>query len=177
MDFDSVIKKRRSVHSFKNKEVSWRDICKAIESARNIPLAGNHNTINYTIVRERKAINDIAECAEQDWINDVNILVVVSSDEKILEKLYDERGRIYSRQQAGAAIHSFLLKLVDLGLSACWVGSFNDNRMRRILEIPPHIQVEAIIPIGYEKLKTPVKKKKDLEIVTSWEKWNQKRIH
>ena len=100
---------------------------------------------------------------------------MVCSDDTHLENLYGERGRVYSRQQAGAAIQTFLLKLVDLGLSACWVGSYSDKLIRELLKIPEDIQVEAIIPVGYEKGRIGRRKKKELENSLRWELWNVKR--
>ena len=48
--------------------------------------------------------------------------------------MHGERGRIYARQQAGAAINTLLLKLTDLGLQSCWVGSYDDEKIRELLE-------------------------------------------
>ena len=104
-------------------------------------------------------------------------MIVVCSDDTHLEDLYGERGRIYSRQQAGAAIQTLLLALTDLGISSCWVGAYTDEFVKQKLKIPQHINIEAIIPVGYEK-KMPgdeKKKKKELESVLYWEEWKNSR--
>ena len=177
MDFDSVIAKRHSVRAYKNKSVSWRDVVEAADAARTIPCAGNTNTTKIVITFDPEKIAKLAEYAEQLWISDASMVAVVCSDETPLEKMYGERGRIYSRQQAGATIQTFLLKLVDCGIGACWVGAYEDHRVRRLFEIPEHIQIEALIPIGYEKAKpvTP-KYKRPLKGFTFREKWGKKEI-
>lgn len=176
MEFDTLIAKRRSVRSFKRKQASWRDIVEAIDTARNIPLAGNDPTIRFLVTLDEETIEKLADFADQTWINEASIVIVVCSDDSMLEKQYGERGRIYSRQQAGAAIQTLLLKLVDLGLATCWVGAYDDHKIRRLLDIPEKIQIEAIIPIGYEKLAPSKKYKRSLKGVTFWEKWNQSEI-
>jgi len=102
---------------------------------------------------------------------------LVLSDDAQLEDIYGERGRVYSRQQAGAAIQTMLLKITDIGLAACWVGSYNDETIKQRLKIPEHVQIEVILPIGYEntKIKSDKKEKKELDTSLYWEKWDQKK--
>lgn len=173
MEFERVVKKRKSVRRFSGKKASWKDVLEAIDLANQGPFAGNHNNLNFLIVENKETIKDLANCCEQSWVSNSGLLVVVCSDDSKLEDLYGERGRIYSRQQAGAAIQTLLLALTDLGLSSCWVGAYTDEFVKQRLKIPQHVQVEAIIPVGYEK-KMPgqeKKKKKELESVLYWEKW------
>ncbi len=174
MDLDTVIKNRKSVRSFKSKIPDWRDILHAIDAASEAPFAGNHNNLRFLIIENTDTIKKISELAEQIWITESKILIVVCSDDKVLEDLYGERGRVYSRQQAGAAIENFLLKITDLGLAACWVGAYSDEKVRQLLKIPKHIQIEAIIPIGYESTTLKSKpRKKALENAIYWEEWDK----
>lgn len=175
MDIDSAIEKRHSTRSFLPKKVSWKLVLEAVDSANKAPFAGNMNHLKFLIIEDEKKIDKLAELSSQLWINTASIVVVVCSDDTYLENQYGERGRVYSRQEAGAAIQNFLLKLTDLGLSSCWVGAYTDELVKQLLSIPSHIQIEAIIPIGYEKKEKGKKevKKKDLENVLYWEKWKQ----
>lgn len=171
MEFDSLIKKRKSVRSFKKKKASWEDILEAIDTANQGPFADNINNLKFLIVEDEESIKKIAEISEQLWINESGILVVVCSDEQDIENMHDERGRIYSRQQAGASIMSFLLKITDLCLASCWVGSYDEDEIRRVLKIPKNINIEAILPVGYEKDQELKPKKKAIENTIYWEKW------
>ena len=42
-----------------------------------------------------------------------------------------------------------MLKATDLGLHSCWVGSFDEFALSRILKIPDNVLPELIITIGY----------------------------
>lgn len=176
MDFNSVVEKRRSVRSFKSKPASWRDVIEAIDTARQIPLAGNINTLKFVVTQDHEKITKISELCGQKWIIESGIVVIVCSDDSVLEKLYGERGRIYNRQQTGAAVQNFLLKLVDLKLSGCWVGSFDDKEIRKLFDIPKKTIIEAIIPVGYEKNSPSKKRKPSPENITFWEKWDEKKM-
>ena len=174
MDIDKIIEKRKSVRSFNTKKVSWEKVLDAIDAANQGNFAGNINNLRYIIVEDKKLIGDIAKHAHQTWISNAGIVIVVCSDDKNLENMYGERGRIYSRQQAGAAINTMILKLVDAGLCTCWVGAYTDEFVRNTLKIPAHIQVEAIIPVGHEKpSRTARKRKRELETTIYWEAWKK----
>lgn len=176
MDFDSVIAKRTSVREFKSKKASWKDVLHAIDAALQAPFAGNHMHLKFLIVENADTIEKLAEYSNQKWMNEVGIVVIVCSDDTNLENLYGERGRVYSRQGAGAAIENFLLKLTELGLDSCWVGAYSDELIKQLLEIPQHIQIEALLPIGYAKKKSARPRKKTLDHVLNWESWgNDKR--
>ncbi len=173
MELSKTISSRKSTRSFKKKAVDWRIVLEAIDAANKAPFAGNFNHLKYLIVQEKEKIKKIAEYASQTWINESPILVIVTSDDAHLEHHYGERGRIYAKQQSGAAIQNLLLTLVDQGLSACWVGAFTDELLRNFLAIPSHIQIEAIIPVGHSSDRSSKKKKKELEGTVYWEKWEK----
>ena len=175
MEFDSVIRKRHSTREFnKLRKASWKKVLEAIDAAIQGPFSGNHNTLKFIIVEDKKKIKELAKHSHQSWIIQSGPVVVVCSDDTYLEHMYGERGRIYNKQHAGAAIQSLILKLTDLGLSSCWVGAFTDEFVRNCLKIPSHIGVEAIIPVGYEKANHKTSKRKyKLENVLYWEEWDK----
>ena len=176
MDFDSVIKKRHSTKEFKKlRKASWKSVLEAIDAALQGPFAGNVNTLKFIVVEDKDKIKELAKHSHQSWITQSRLVVVVCTDDTHLENIYGERGRVYNKQHAGAAINTFLLKLTDLGLDSCWVGAFTDEFIRNSLNIPAHIGVEAIIPIGHGKRKTKPSKKIPLENALYWGEWGKNK--
>lgn len=177
MDFDTVIKKRHSVRAFKGKKVSWKDMLEAVDTALQGPWADSTCHLKFLIIEEPKTIEKLASLTEQSWIADATGMIVVCSRDSRLEKMHGERGRIYGKQQTGAAINNILLKLTNEGLSACWIGSFDNALVKQTLSIPEDAEVEALLPIGYGDTKHPKNKrstrKRDLDTVLFWEHWDQ----
>ena len=130
MEFDSVIEKRHSTRSFKNKGGPWKEVIIAIDAALAAPFCGSYGYIKYLMVESRKNIEKIAELAQQTWIQESNLLILVLQDDRKLEALYGERANRYARQQAGAAIENLLLKLTDQNIDSCWIGAFPDERIK-----------------------------------------------
>lgn len=177
MELDKVIAKRHSVRSFKKSQIDWKEVLFAIDAANQAPFAGNHNHLKFVIVNQERLIDKIAGYADQLWINEAKMIIVVSSDDSSLEKMYGEKGRIFGKQQAGAAIENLMLKLTDSGLSCCWVGSFDYKALKDLLKIPANMEIEAIIPIGKENPKlSPTTKKKPLESTIFWNVWNERNM-
>src|SRR5687767_10947004 len=100
MDLDTVIRKRKSVRSYKAKKPPWDKVLEAIEAANNAPFAGNNNHLKFLIIENEETISKLAKFAEQLWIADASLVILVCSDDTQLENLYGERGRVYSRQGA-----------------------------------------------------------------------------
>jgi nitroreductase len=69
---------------------------------------------------------------------------------------------MYAMQQTGAAIENMLLKTTELGLATCWVGAFTESMVKRLLRLPEFLNVEALLPIGYEMGKAKSRKKPDI---------------
>ena len=172
-----TIRKRRSVRDFKSKKPDWRTIIEAIDSARYAPMAGGFLSLKFMLVDDKTMIDRIANWSEQEFIKQSPYLVVFISDPKITQNLYKGRGERYMRQQAGAAIENFLLHLTEVGLDSCWVGHYNDEKIKQILKIPEDKEIEAICPIGYSsKKEKPSKAKGNIDEKLYFNEWKNERM-
>lgn len=175
MDLNKAIKERHSVKNFKlTKKVDWKDVIKSVDAANYAPLAGNIQTLRFILVSDRKKIQALAVPCQQSFVAKADYIVVVCSELAQIKRAYKERAEKYSKQQAGAAIENFLLEITNLELGCCWVGAFDDEEVKRILEIPDDVEVEALLPVGYEIGKGKQNKKTDLDNVLFFDKWKNK---
>ncbi|MBU1135924.1 MAG: nitroreductase family protein [Nanoarchaeota archaeon] len=176
MDINKAIKERHSVRKYTSKKPDWRKIIEAIDYARLGPLAGNISTLKFLIVIDEEKIIEINRACQQKFISGAKSLVVVCSKKDRSLMSYGERGDRYIKQQAGAAIENFLLKITELGLATCWVGAFADENVRQILQIPEDVDIEGIFPIGYELGKSKQRAKPNLDTILFFDKWGQKHM-
>src|SRR3989344_5436732 len=179
MELEKAIKSRKSVKKFLNEKPDWRDILEAIDAVRYAPMAGNCFNLKFIVVDVLEKIEKIALACQQDFVSQARYLVVVTSDPKILVNCYGEKeGKRYNKQQAGAAIENFLLKITESGLSTCWVGYFAEEQIKRCLKIPDNVDVEAVFPIGYEFGKPLTKKMKiELHAVLRFNDYKTKKMN
>ncbi len=174
------ITKRKSVRKYSTQKPDWRDIIECIDAARYAPMAGNNFTLKFILIKDAKTIAKLAEAAQQDFIVNAHWIVVVCSDPTRIINNYGDRGNIYFRQQAGAAMQNFLLKIEEKKLSTCWVGHFVEEQVKSILKIPGKIHVEAMFPIGYSSkakgTKTARKRKTNLDNILRFENYGKKKM-
>jgi len=177
MELDKAIKNRISVRRFKEKKPDWRDILDCIDSMRYAPMAGDNFTLKLVLVDDKEKIEKLATAAQQDFISKTKYVLVVCSDPTRTVNAYKKRGEIYCKQQAGAAIQTFLLKIAEAGLATCWIGHFADEQVKRALRIPEKINVEAMFPIGYEFRKPVTRKiKADLDNALYFNEYKNKKM-
>ena len=176
MNLDKALKTRTSIRNYSNKQVKDDKIIDAIEAASLAPSPDNLQILKFIIIDEEETIEKIAKACQQPFIKSAPIIVVICSDKKNVEKMFDKRTEQYIKQHAGAAIENFLLKITDMKLASCWVGAFSETTIKNILKIPDEINVEAVLPIAYEsKEKTNKQKSKpNLGNIVYFDEWNNK---
>ena len=179
MSLDSIIQKRKSVHSFSDKKADWRKIIKAIDSARYTPMAGNIFTPKFIVVYETGKIKQIAQSAQQPFIADASYVIIVCSKQTLAKVQFPEQSEMFVHQQAGAAIQNILLKLEEQGLASCWIGYFIEENIKTILKIPKEIKIEALIPVGHiSKITKESKKNKiALDSILHFDKYGEKKMN
>ena len=177
MQLDKAIKTRKSVRKFKDKKPSWKDILEALDASIYAPMAGDIFTLRLMLIDDKELIQEIATYSAQDFIAQAKYVAVFVSRNQRTVTSYGKRGEVYVRQQAGAAIQNFLLKITELKLSTCWIGHFQEKRIKDLLKIPEDRQIEAVFPIGYE-IKKPLEKKtkRDLNDLIYFNEWKNKKM-
>ncbi len=176
MNFDRVVKERWSCRLYSGRKPDWREIIIAIDAANSAPLAGNIPTLKFILVSDKKKITILAEACQQDFIASLDYAVVVCSQEKLLEKAYPELSEKYARQQSGAAIENFLLKITDMGLASCWVGAFAESMIKTLLRIPDEVTVEAVLPVGYARTLGRQRRKPHIDSLLFFDEWKNKHM-
>ena len=175
MEFDEVVKKRRSVRNFLTKlDVSLDILEKIIESGMEAPSVGDLQPWQFIIIKKRENIEKIAEYSFQDWIKSANTLIVVVGEKNLVKLSYEERVCENLHQTIGACIQNMLLKATELGVGSCWIGVFDKEKIEELLEIPKTKECCAIIALGYSNEKPRKKIKKSLELNTFFEKYGKK---
>ena len=64
-----------------------------------------------------------------------------------------------------------MLQAYELDLGTCWIGAFKEDEVRRILDIPEHVRVVAMILLGYPNEPPSKKSRKSLDQIVCFEKY------
>lgn len=151
MDLFETIFSRRSVRKFISKPVEDEKILRILDAARWAPSAGNTQDWFFVVVRDQGRKFQLSEAAlGQYWIANASVVIVVCTKPEKTARMYGKKGEeVYTVQNASVAVENVLLAATGLGLGSCWVGSFDEDAVERILKIPHQFKTHAIVPIGY----------------------------
>jgi len=169
-----LIRDRRSIREYIERDIPYEDILEILEAARWAPSSGNLQNWYFVIVKNRDAIEKIAKATRQEFVKNSNTIIVVCSDDKLVESLYGDRGKMYAIQNVAAAIQNMLLVATEKGIGTCWVGDFDEDEIKSIIEAPKDISIHAIITLGYYSKKPEPPKRKSLDEIVFFEKWGNK---
>lgn len=84
----------------------------------------------------------------QGWIDDAPAILVITGSYRRTAEKYGERARRYVHIEAGHAAQNLCLMATALDLATTPVGAFDDERIARLLELPPDLVPLLLLPVG-----------------------------
>ena len=140
---------RRSIRAYTPDPIRDEHIGILLEALRAAPNAGNLQSVHAILIRDPKRKQRIARAAyHQDWITEAPVILILTSNTRILTEKYGEQGGSYAIQDAAIAGMSILIAAASLGLGSCYVSAFDEAQIREICQIPDEEKPVAIITLG-----------------------------
>jgi len=96
---------------------------------------------------ETKKVLSIAS-NDQKWIADADVVLVVLGDPSVYSKTSISSTRIMHKQDPMIAVEHMILAATALGYGTCWIGAFNEDKVKEITKTPENLSVVALLPIG-----------------------------
>ena len=170
-----IIKSRRSIRKYKKQDIPYEKILEILEAGIWAPSSGNLQNWFFIIVKDPEKRKKIMSAAYgQSFIEEAPLLIVVCSDTNKVRAIYGERGKMYAIQNTSAAIQNILLAAWEQGYGTCWIGAFDENEVKKILEIPENIEIHAIITLGVPDENPKPPKRISLYEKVFFERWGNK---
>jgi nitroreductase len=63
------------------------------------------------------------------------------------------------------------LEAMAEGLGTCWIGAFNEDKVKDILGIPEKIRVVVMLILGYPVESPASRPRKELEEIVAYDRW------
>ncbi|NOZ25148.1 MAG: hypothetical protein GXO94_03520 [Nitrospirae bacterium] len=155
--FMPLIRKRRSIRRFQDREVEAGKIDLIIEAALRAPSSRSLNPWEFIVVTDRDLLEGLSRAKEHgsSFLKNAPLGVVVCADPDRCDVWIED-----------ASIASIFIHLAaeSLGLGSCWIqirkrmydkGNTAEERVAALLNIPENLRVESIIAIGYPDEEKP----------------------
>ncbi len=171
MDILNLLKSRRSVRLYQDKPVPQELLLQILEAGRWAPTGANLQPWHFIVVTDPETRKRIGEVARFFFIKSSHagkapVLLILG---------FDTRKGKYGRYDVTLAGGNMLTMATHLGLGTCWIGAFDEQRVKEILGIPEHIEVIALITLGSPGENAEVPPRVELERIVHWESWSNVR--
>jgi len=165
----TAIKMRRSIRHYKDKPVEREKLKKVLEAGRLAPSAGNMQEWKFIVVSDKNTREKLAMAAHSRFVVEAPLVIVACAT---ITDCVLESGQLAYPMDVAIAVDHMTLKAVEEGLGTCWVGDFDERKVKEALNIPDDVRVVTLLTLGYPKYVPGPRKRKKLEEIVAYEKWS-----
>jgi nitroreductase len=164
------ITKRYSVRSYLPKPVENEKLKAVLEAARLAPSAKNFQEWRFVVVQDAETRKKLMVAANnQSFVGEAPVVIACSA---VNTNYVMRGGQLTYPIDVAIAVDHMTLQAVEEGLGSCWIGSFYEEQVKKILGIPEQARVVALLTLGYPADKQPERRRKAIDQITCYEKWD-----
>lgn len=147
MDVKKAIYERRSLRSLEPFEVNQELIFDLAESASLAPSCFNNQPWRFIFTYDKEILRELysALTPRNNWAFTSPLIVSVITKEELDCQI---KGRNYAFLDTGISIGFMLLRATELGLIAHPIAGYDEDKVKKILEIPEDMKVILLIVFG-----------------------------
>ncbi len=166
-----VIQKRQSVRKYKEDPIPEKALMRVLEAARLAPSGSNIQPWKFIIVKDKALKEKLAQAsAGQFFMAEAPIIIVGCG---FPDKCYAHMGRYMKSWSVDVtiALEHLILQAQEEGLGTCWIGSFEEEEVKAILNIPENVKVLALTPLGYPDEIPRFRRRKSLDEIIAYDRF------
>lgn len=168
MELYKAIQNRYSVRQYQTQPVEREKLCRVLDAGRIAPSARNLQNWKFIVITDADMIQKIGESAEQKWMERVPAIVAVVCTEPRMMSCKIPAGPV----DCSIAIDHMTLAAVAEGLGTCWIGKFDQDHTKELLEVPAEMEIVELLTVGYPAGEPKTEKpRKDFDEVICWGKF------
>jgi len=162
-----AIRSRRSIRRYKHDSVPKEKLLTVLEAARLAPSAANVQPWQFIIVTNSENRKKISTLCPYGWfLADSPVVIVACGDSVISPR--------YHIIDTTIALEHMVLAATAEGLGTCWIGSFNEKAIKKLLEIPDRLKIIALLSLGYPTEIPNPRPRKPLDEIVHYEGYGLK---
>lgn len=179
MQFYDVVKKRKSIKKYKANELDREKLLKIIDAAMMSPSWKNEAPYKFILIDKDIIKQNIANTiinkssAAATAVLNAPMTAIIVAEPGASGNM---EGKDYYLVDSAIAMEHFILAATEEGYATCWIGSFDEKKIKELLAIPDNMRVVALTPIGEaqeEEEERPHHTKKNVHDFVYINKWNE----
>ncbi len=168
MTVAEAIRRRYSCRAYQDKPIEQEKLDKIFEAARQAPSAKNLQDWRFVVVRDKSRKQQVADCTNhpQAFGQAGAIIAACSVCSETMRC-----GQAIAPIDVAIALEHIALMAAGLELANCWIGSFDAEKVRGVLEIPKNIAIIELMAIGYPANGRRQTAREPVENIICYDKW------
>ncbi|MEK6698789.1 MAG: nitroreductase family protein [Nitrospirota bacterium] len=184
MELFEAIKTRRSIRKYQDKPVEEEKLRSVLEAVRMAPSWANMQCWRMVVAKKKETKEKISEFSfvesffapkgyktnpSMKALAEAPVVIVLCADPAQSGVLW---GQSYYLTDAGIAAQNLMLAARAQGLGSVFVGVYEEEKLKSLLDIPAAIRIVGLFPLGYpaeEKKEGP--QRKPLQDICFYERW------
>lgn len=167
-----VIKTRGSIRTYKDKPIPTQALLSILDGARLAQSAANRQPWQFIVVTDSAVKKKLAKVAgNQAFVGEAAAVMVCLADPEESASVGPFEGFLID---LAIAIENMALTAWDLGIGSCWIGAYNEEKVKELLNIPRSLRVVSLLTLGYPDERPGPKYRKDLDEIVHYQKYGQK---
>ena len=165
VDCVEEILNRRSIRKFKLEHVSEKVIKTILEAGRLAPTATNQQPWYFVVARNQEDKQAFIFSGFNRFVTDADFIVlgVYKKSEVVIEKL--------SLMDVTIALQNMVITAKLQGVGSCWMGAFDENKLRNTLNLPDDCITVGAVAFGMPDERPKQPPKKHLDEIVHFNKW------
>jgi len=173
MQILDIIKVRGSIRRYKDKPVPTQALLDILEGARLAQSADNRQPWQFIVVTDPAVKKKLVYIAgNQAFVGEAAAVVVCLANPEESASVGPFEGFLID---LAIAIENMALTAWDLGIGSCWIGDYNEEKVKELLDIPRALRVVSLLTLGYPDQRPGPKYRKDLDEIVHYQKYGQKK--
>jgi nitroreductase len=169
METRKAIEGRVSIRKFEDRPLSKECIEKLVDAGRLAPRARDIQPWEFVAVTDKATLTELGRIADTgNFIREAACCIAVFC-----------RGTKYYLEDGSAATENILLAVADMNLGACWVAGDKKpyaEEVAKLLGVPGHVKLVSLIPVGWPAEHPEGVRRRTLEEVLHWEKYQESKM-
>lgn len=145
MTLNEILRKRRSIRQYKPDPLPAETIQQVLEAGRLAPSGKNQQNWHFTVVTSGALRGRMVDaCLGQAMVGQAPAVLVVWAGSDSMMHCNQSAATV----DCSIATTCMMLKATELGIGTCWLGAFNADGVKNILNLPEGAVVVAVLTMG-----------------------------
>lgn len=177
--FLDLVRLRQSDRAYLDRDIEKDKLERVLEVARLAPSATNAQPWKMVVVTDEDKRMRVADATSarvlgmNHFTKQAPVQIVLVEDKANISSNFGSwvKRKHFPHIDIGILAAHLSLAAADEGLGACIIGWFDEDKIKKILEIPKSKRVLLVLTVGYSAQPTREKKRKKISDVVSYEKY------